>query len=140
MSELESTSVDEVHLMSSMLTKSIVCKIEKEKSKKKLERLIFKINRFCWEKNKLLESKYYRTSSLLIFGNINKLKNRSRLNNLREILSLTCINKKQIRVLFSNSHYIDIYTRDISVKLLDNNEIWETNYRPNIGIKDFLEQ
>lgn len=121
---IKAHSILDIHIMSSLIEKSVFYKRFYKYDKKK-KTLNFFLNRFCWELDpNPYDHIYYRNSSNLTFKNVIDVKNNFSDSKFKSIFCMICTEKNLIKLILNQDFQIDIYVSKIDVSLLDTKNFW----------------
>jgi Protein of unknown function (DUF2948) len=98
------------------------------------KRFVLLLNRFCWEADPDVESRYWRTHSALVFNAVNAVHHHAiplkEPDRVLELLSLAAENERSVTVRFAAGRAIRLEIDRLACHLGDVGEPWPTPWKP----------
>ena len=97
-------------------------------------RFVLLLNRFRWEADPGVESRYWRTHSALVFNGVNKVHHHAiplqEPDRVLELLSVTAENERSVTLGFAAGRAIRLEIERLACHLGDVGEPWPTPWKP----------
>ena len=98
------------------------------------KRFVLLLNRFCWEADPDVESRYWRTHSALVFNGVNSVHHHAiplkEPDRVLELLSVGAENERSVTLRFAAERAIRLEIDRLACHLGDVGEPWPTPWKP----------
>jgi hypothetical protein len=98
------------------------------------KRFVLLLNRFCWEADPGVETKYWRTHSALVFNGVNAVHHHAiplkEPDRVLELLSVGAENDRSVTLRFAAGRAIRLEIERLACHLGDVGEPWPTPWKP----------